>query len=107
MIKKISAYFMGLTTLFGALAFADTAVLSDQSIDGKFYVEPGTVYIAPDGIFLNVEDNFVPISGVCVDEGGIYVLGYGWATMVRCQNPKCRMIYDADTQQRKCPHNPL
>lgn len=104
MRKAMSFFLMGLSMLLGAVAFADTASLAGRCIDGKLYVEPGTVHVAPNGIFLNVEGNFVPVNEVCVDEGGIYVLGYDCVRMVQCTNPKCRMRYDADNQSSKCPH---
>jgi hypothetical protein len=89
---------------FGAVAFADTAALAGQCIDGKLYIEPGTVHVAPNGIFLNVGGNFVPVSAVCKDKDGIYVLGYECVRMVWCPNPDCLLMYDADNQSSKCPH---
>ena len=70
MRKMMNFFLMGLSLLLGTSAFAETASLAGQCIDGKFYVEPGTVHVAPNGIFLNIEGHLVPVSGVCVDEGG-------------------------------------
>lgn len=96
---------MGLSLFLGTAALAETpAPFAGQYIDGKLYVEPGTVHVAPNGIFLSTEGNFIPVSGVCIDQGGIYVLGYDCVRMVRCPKPDCRRVYDADNQSSKCPH---
>jgi hypothetical protein len=87
--------------LFGAREFAsEAAPFAGQCIDGKLYVEPGTVHVAPNGIFLNQEGSFVPVSAVCVDDYGIYVSGYNAVRMVRC--PTCGNAYDADNQSSEC-----
>lgn len=102
MKKIMSACLMGLSIFFGSIAFAETVSLAGQCIDGKLYVEPGTVHVAPNGIFLNLAGNFVPVNGVCVDEYGIYVLGYDAVRMMR--GPKCNNYYDADNQSSQCNH---
>jgi len=42
-------------------------------IEGKYYIYPGTVYIAPNGIFLNIDNDLVAISSVFSDKNGVYV----------------------------------
>lgn len=42
-------------------------------IEGKYYIYPGTVYVAPDGIFLNIDNDLVEISSVFSDKNGVYV----------------------------------
>lgn len=96
------SFFMGLSLLLGTTALAITAPLADQYIDGKLYVEPGTVHVAPDGIFLHLEGNFVPVNAVCIDDGGIYVLGYEVKRMVYCS--QCGRTYNADRFSSRCPH---
>lgn len=83
--------------LVSATMFAnESAPFAGQYIDGKLYVEPGTVHVAPNGIFLAEGGNFIPVKGVCIDECGIYVLGYDLVRSVKC--PKCKNYYDADNQ---------
>jgi|GEM_PF-3868457 len=89
-------------TLNTGLSASELAPLAGQCIDGKYYVEPGTVHVAPNGIFLNLSGIFVPVNGVCFDEGGIYVTGYDAVMMVTCS--RCGKRYDADNQSSKCPH---
>lgn len=104
MKKTVGICLMGLSILLGAGAFASTAPLAGQSIDAKLYVQPGTVHVAPNGIFLNVEGHFVPVTQVAIDADGIYVVGYDCVRMVQCLNPKCLKRYDADNQSNICPH---
>ena len=89
--------------LCGAGAFAnETAPRAGKFTDGKFYVTPGTVHVGANGIFLNLEENFIPVNAVCMDEYGGYVLGYNAVYVVEC--PRCGVEYDADNQSSKCPH---
>jgi hypothetical protein len=100
MKKSFNFCLMGLSMLLGSFAFAETAPLAGQYIEGKLYVEPGTVHVAPNGIFINLEGNFISVDSVCIDGGGIYVTGYEAVRMVRC--PKCGNEYDADNQSSVC-----
>ena len=101
-MRRLMSFFLtGLSMLLGTTSvFAEAG----QCIDGKLYVEPGTVHVAPNGIFGHVEGHFVPVNAVCMDEGGIYVLGYNCVRIVQCPNPKCLKRFDADNQSIKCPH---
>jgi hypothetical protein len=105
MRKMFTLYAIISCMFFSTGAFAtEVAPFAGQCIDGKFYVEPGTVHVAQNGIFLNVERSFVPVNAVCMDEYGIYVLGYNAVRMVKCPKPDCGQWYDADNQSSKCPH---
>lgn len=42
--------------------------------DNKFYVEPGTIYISPKEILLNVSGEFLPVKNLFSDDKGIFVL---------------------------------
>lgn len=44
-----------------------------QNID-RFYVDPGTVYISPKEILLNLSGNLLPIRNLFADSEGVYVL---------------------------------
>ncbi len=101
MRKMIAFCLMAFCTFFDVGAFAnETLPLAGQCIDKKLYVEPGTVHVAPTGIFLNLEGNFVPVDAVCIDEHGVYVLGYNAVKMVKCH--QCDNYYDADNQSSQC-----
>jgi hypothetical protein len=102
MKKMICFFVVGLSMFLGTAAFAETAPFAGQCIDGKFYVEPGTVHVAPNGIFLNLEGNCVPVNYVAMDEYGVYVLGYDCMRMVTC--PRCGRTYNADRYSDRCPH---
>jgi hypothetical protein len=97
--------FFALNLLLGTTAFAiNTTPFAGQCIDGKFYVEPGTVHVAPNGIFLNLDGNFIPVEMVCMDDEGVYVLEYeeGPKNWVCCT--RCGTIYDANRYSGVCPH---
>ncbi len=83
-------------------SFANLSTLAGQYVDGKYYIEPGTVHVAPSGIFLNCEGDFIPVEMVCVDEFGVYVLGYDCMRMVTCS--RCGKSYNADRYSDRCPH---
>lgn len=72
----------------------------------KMYVSPGTVYIAPEGIYLNVDGQLVPVQIVGHDKGGIFVEGAGEylsSDYVKCK--QCGLTYNRETQSMRCPHN--
>ncbi len=50
-----------------------TQGFAKESDDGKIYMAPGCVYVAPTGIFVNINDEMVAVSGLYADEGGVYV----------------------------------
>jgi phosphoribosylaminoimidazole (AIR) synthetase len=104
-LKSICKEIMASCLHFGARAFgSETAPLAGQCIDGKLYIEPGTVHVAPNGIFLNEEGSFIQVEAVCMDNSGVYVTGYNVVRWVQCPKPDCRKWYDADRQSSKCPH---
>lgn len=42
--------------------------------DNKFYVEPGTIYVSPKEILLNISGELLPIKNLFSDDGGVFVL---------------------------------
>jgi hypothetical protein len=99
-MRRICLLILGLLMLFN-MGFANSTTLSELCIEGKVYVDPSTVHIAHNGIFLNLDDSFIAVSAVCMDEHGIYVvMGYDCVRMVKC--PKCGNMYDADNQSSVC-----
>ena len=44
-----------------------------QEFDGKYYVSPASIFVAPDAIYINVDTQLVPVKGIAIDENGIYV----------------------------------
>lgn len=49
-----------------------SAYASDQQLD-RLYVEPGSIYVAPNGIFLIIEGELYGVTSIEVDESGVYV----------------------------------
>jgi hypothetical protein len=41
--------------------------------NNRLYVQPGSVYVAPNGIFLNIDGEFYGVTSLEVDENGIYI----------------------------------
>ena len=46
---------------------------SNRVVDNKIYLQPGTVYVAPDQILLNVEGQLLPIENLSADSEGVFV----------------------------------
>lgn len=45
-----------------------------EKTNNKFYVEPGTIYVSPNEILLNISGNLVPIKNLFADSEGVFVL---------------------------------
>lgn len=58
---------MMMLMLFASTGFANCA---DED---KLYVEPSSIYIAPNGIFLNIDSELYGITSLEVDEKGIFI----------------------------------
>jgi|GEM_PF-4499596 len=39
----------------------------------RLYIEPGSIYVASNGIFLNIDGEFYGITSIEVDENGVYI----------------------------------
>ena len=46
---------------------------SNKVIDNKVYLKPGTIYVAPDQILLNLDGQLLPIGNLSADAEGIFV----------------------------------
>lgn len=47
-----------------------------KEINGKFYVPIGSVYVAPNSIFININGSMFPVTGISVDAEGVYFEEY-------------------------------
>ena len=64
----------------------------------KFYVQGSAVEVANNGIFVNFEGDILCVTGVFVDDAGIYIAGLGTCSYCgrpnndvgQCQNPRCK-----------------
>ena len=103
-LRKMKCFFfITFAMLVSTVSFAnESAPLAGQCIDGKLYVEPGTVHVAPNGIFFIEDGNFIPVEWVSIDEYGVYVLTYDCRRMVKCSD--CGRVYNADVYSDRCPH---
>lgn len=65
----------------------------------NYYIQPGGVYVAPNGIFILFEGQLVQVGMLCSDERGVFVPGsemtrqFVWCSI-------CQRWYDPDK-----PHN--
>lgn len=64
MLKK------GLVIFFILLS---SLVYADESIEEKHYVEAGSVYVASNGIFINIDGELFGITSLNADENGVYI----------------------------------
>jgi len=72
----------------------------------NYYVQPGGVYIAPNGIFVLIGEKLTQVNILCSDEGGVFV-PYEEMTrrFVRC--PFCNGWYDPENpESHDCPGFP-
>lgn len=102
MKKTLFFLILCLPALLQTFIFAETASLAGQFIDGKYYVAPGTVHVGPENIYLNLEGNLYPIQAVCIDDYGVYVLGYEVRRETLCT--RCGRVYDSERYSDRCPH---
>ena len=69
-----------------------------EAIDGKIYLKPGMVYVAPQGIFVNFDGQMLPVQSLCVDSVGVYIfaesLPMNTNNSWRC--PKCKHKNNGD-----------
>ncbi len=61
-------YFIILALLTVSIAYGHAAHEEE-----KLYVQPGSIYVASNGIFLNIDDEFYGVTSVEVDEKGVYI----------------------------------
>lgn len=54
-------------------ALATTCFSGYAKQEERAYIEPESIYIAPNGIFLNMEGELYGITALNVDEEGIYI----------------------------------
>ncbi len=52
--------------------FTMSTVYAEYEED-RLYVEPGSVYVASNGIFLNIDGEFYGITSLEADENGVYI----------------------------------
>jgi hypothetical protein len=89
--------------LFTAMTFAEVTSTAIAENDDRLYIESATVHIGNQGVFLNLHEKVLPITGIAQDEKGVYVtVDRAAVDMMRCR--RCGKDYDADNQSSKCPH---
>lgn len=59
----------------------------EKVIDDKLYVKAGTVHVAPEGIFLCINEQMIPISQIEADEEGVFIKFVGWPRCPLCKYP--------------------
>lgn len=73
------------------------------TLDGKFYVEPESVFVCPKMIFIEIQGNLIQTPAIFSDEEGIFIEEYQLAQALFCL--KCKRWYDPSKQYYNCPHN--
>jgi len=87
--------------LLKAMPFVEAASMSENS--DRLYIDSAIVHIGNQGIFLNLHENVLPITGIAQDEKGVYVtVDSAAVNMTTCR--RCGKDYDSDNQSSKCPH---
>lgn len=62
-----------MSILCAVTAFSVVGFASHSAEGENLYVEPGSIYVAPNGIFLNIEGELYGVTSVNIDEDGIYI----------------------------------
>lgn len=52
------------------------SIYQELETKGKFYVSPGSIYVAPKGLFFHYRDLILPLTGISADSRGIYFEDY-------------------------------
>lgn len=88
--------------LFTAIVYSEVTSASIAENDDRLYIESAIVHIGNQGIFLNLQEKILPITGIAKDEKGVYVTVVDSVDMTTCR--RCGKDYDSDNQSSKCPH---
>ncbi len=73
MKRKLSSCLFALCVLANYSLFAELSAGSVKEEGGKLYINEGNVCITTNGIFLDLDGQFLPISAVGKDEKGTYI----------------------------------
>lgn len=106
-MKAFRKYFVFLVIALGlsAQCFAaqNTKACYDESqVCENYYIQPGSVYVAPGGIFVWIDGQLAQVSMLCSDEKGVFV-PYEEMGRQFVQCPNCRNWYNPDGPPHKCP----
>ncbi|HEY4832919.1 MAG TPA: hypothetical protein VIH61_10215 [Waddliaceae bacterium] len=84
-------------------AVQNCGVSHDESrMTDNYYVQPGGVYVAPNGIFAMLDGHLVQVNMLCSDEKGVFIPEAEMTRQfVRC--PFCWNWYDPDGPPHDCP----
>lgn len=63
---------------------------SSRVLDNKVYLKPGSVYVAPYQIFLNVEGTLLPIKNLSADGEGVFITVEEIVTAAKNKTWRCR-----------------
>lgn len=100
--SKYTAALFACLTLFSVYASAHDNVFEPNE---KMYIEPGTTYVSPTGLFVMIEGDLIPISALYSDSEGVYCNAFEVKAVWKCSG--CKRTY-MDSQgwcdNRDCPH---
>ena len=76
-----------------------------RELNDKIYVSPGSIYVASNAIYLNLNETFLLVETVSKDENGIYVTLSSDVRVGYCS--KCGNTYSGSLHEhlKKCPAN--
>lgn len=74
---------------------------SQEQKSDNYYVQPGGVYTAPNGIFVLFDGELVQVNTLCTDAKGVFVPGIEMSRQfVWC--PICQRWYDPQGEPHRC-----
>ena len=76
-----------------------------EELNDKFYLSPGSVYVAPDAIYINLNGSFISVTRIAVDENGLYAVLNSDVRVGYCS--KCGNNYSGSLRNhlKTCPAN--
>jgi hypothetical protein len=109
-MKTVSKYFflvmiaLGMT-IPGLAAQSVSLSYSQAEVDAPYFVQPGEIYVASNGMYASIDGEIIQINTLCADERGVFVPYEEIAgKLVRC--PFCGRWYDEEKGHSNCPGFP-
>lgn len=102
-MKNFALNFLMLVTSISL--YGECLNTSENEINGKFYVSPGSVFVASDGIYVKLNDQFIAVKTISVDEHGVFAQDYLEKRITHCL--RCQRTWNDKFDSPFCPHEPL
>jgi hypothetical protein len=83
-VKNYFLIFFGVCAIFVSFLVQAEEIIQSDTMEEKFYVTPGSVYVAPDAIYVIINGEFMAVETISVDSHGVYFKPYEAFKVVYC-----------------------